>query len=113
MAGGPPAQLQFFILVAAEDEDKLALHTEAMLWEYLNEAPPGASGFEGPYWDKYHVGYVGSNGGATSQDVYVAQGRTMSTPHRQDVPTRPWALSAHTARSCRPIERRRTRGAPA
>ena len=45
----------FFILVAAEDEDKLATHTEKMMWEYLRSAPPNAAKFEGPYWDKYHV----------------------------------------------------------
>ena len=45
----------FFVLIAAEDEDKLATHTEKMMWEYLRSAPPNAAKFEGPYWDKYHV----------------------------------------------------------
>ena len=91
---GHPRSFNFFILVNADDEDKLALHTERMMWDYIRSAPPSAERYVGPYWDKYHVGFVGGAGAAPSNDVYVSQGRTM-VPEAEIgnvAPRRPWAF---------------------
>ena len=69
----------------------LATQTEEMLWEYLDDAPDDAETYEGEYWDKYHVGYLGT-GGPPSEDTYVAQGRTKVAADDPLVPTRPWAF---------------------
>ena len=88
---GHPRSYNFFVLVAAEDEDKLPSHTEAMMWDYLNSAPSNATRYEGAYWDKYHVGYLGT-GGASSNTDYVNQGRTLLAADDPVAPKRPWAF---------------------
>ena len=70
----------------------LASHTESMLWEYINDAPADAPKYEGTYWDKYHVGYVGSNGGATSDAAFEAQNKIKLEPDDEVAPQRPWAF---------------------
>ena len=89
---GHPRSHNFFTMVAAEHESKLASHTEAMLWEYISDAPPDASKYEETYWDKYHVGYVGSGGGATSDAAFQDQGKTKVEPDDVVAPQRPWAF---------------------
>ena len=68
----------------------------------LRSAPASAESYIGPYWDKYHVGYVGGSGAASSQGSYVAQGRTMignAHDHTDPVaPTRPWAFECPYSR---------------
>ena len=89
---GHPRSHNFFAMVAAEHEGKLASHTEAMLWEYISDAPLDAAKFEEPYWDKHHVGYVGSGGGATSEAAFQAQDKIKIEPGDVVAPQRPWAF---------------------
>ena len=93
---GHPRSHNFFTMVKAEDEPKLASHTEKILFEYINDAPPDALKYESEYWNKFHVGYNkpsnGAGGGALSDKNFEDQGRTKVADDDEVAPRRPWAF---------------------
>ena len=77
--GGPISA----VVVHARDETKLRL-LKAGGWyipqRYLHEAPPSASArYQGPYWDKYHLGYLAGVGSSPNQEFYLQRGYNRST----------------------------------
>lgn len=54
-ATGHPGSYYFFVVLKATDEDKLALHNEDMLNQYIDEAPSDAYLYTAPRFQKTHV----------------------------------------------------------
>ena len=94
---GHPGSSSYFVLLAAEDEDKLALHTETLLDAYLYDAPAEATEpYLGVEWHKQHYGCVGSSslGCSYSEDVFLqTESKTPVTPNDTDWVERPAAFA--------------------
>ena len=57
-ASGHPGSYHFFVVLNAADETKMAMHTETMLNDYLDNAPVGAPAYkEGVRYRKRHYGW--------------------------------------------------------
>ena len=54
----------------SDDEEEMKQHTFALLETYIREAPPSAHIWEGEYWDKVHMGWVGGRGGYKSMQSF-------------------------------------------
>ena len=95
---GHPGSDSFFVLLAAEEEERLASHTEALLRDYLNSAPEEARRrlrYDSP-WDKVHAGCVGSAslGCSYSESVFLEiEGKVRLTPNDTDWMERPEAFA--------------------
>ena len=95
---GHPGSDSFFVLLAAEEEERLASHTEGLLRDYLNSAPEEARRrlrYDSP-WDKVHAGCVGSRvkGCSYSESVFLEkEGKVRLTPNDTDWMERPEAFA--------------------
>jgi len=54
-ATGHPGSYYYFVVLQAGDEGKLALHNEAMLNQYLDEAPASAHLYSDPRYQRMHI----------------------------------------------------------
>ena len=63
--GGHPGSFHWFSVLRADNEDKLAMLTEAVLHEYVNDAPPDACYMDSPLYERFHYGWTGNALGAS------------------------------------------------
>lgn len=54
-ATGHPGSYYYFVVLKASDENKLGLHNEVMLNQYIDEAPSDAWLYNGPRYQRMHI----------------------------------------------------------
>ena len=101
---GHPRSTHYFVLLPAAREAELSTLSEAVLEQYLRDAPTSAVRYEGPAWQKRHWGWTDrqARGGANDHSEFISEGKIEVTD-----PSDPYYLQRPSAFFCSDMGRAR------